>query len=226
MNLRHNPRNGPVSLTALHAAVSLPDERKAECSAITRLLLASGADTDARDSALGLAVRNDQVGAIKLLLEAGAEVNRVDPRDGEPPLFGACWPDSSKQTLKALISAGADVNGRSTWGSSALHEAVAHRCGEHHVAILLAAGASVNATDRAGMTALHIAADNGSSRTVKILLEYGADTNSTAKDGRTALDMARERLFGRGAKALTTAEKDAWAECIRLMGNASTLKAQ
>ena len=64
--------------------------------------------------------REGDLDAVKLLIDAGADVNaREDDEDGKTPLLAACCcynPD----IVRALIEAGADVNAKDEFGRTAL----------------------------------------------------------------------------------------------------------
>jgi uncharacterized protein len=94
---------------------------------------------------------------------------------------------------RLLMTAGADVNARSTnWLSvQPLHSALAAG-NEEVAAILIDAGADVNATQRSGFTPLQEAAATGSVASVDRLLAAGADRAAMNDDGKTAADLAAE----------------------------------
>ncbi|MGB7209617.1 MAG: ankyrin repeat domain-containing protein, partial [Pyrinomonadaceae bacterium] len=56
--------------------------------------------------------------------------------------------------------------------------------------LLISHGANPNAKNKTGRTALMIAAEHGSSETVRALLENGADVHVTTKKRQTAWDLA------------------------------------
>lgn len=97
------------------------------------------------------------------------------------------------ETVQALISAGADLNARSTGlgGVAALHASVFGRQYQS-MQLLLEAGADANQTQEGGFTALMGAAQNGHEHAVRTLLEHGADPAMRTDEGKTAADVARE----------------------------------
>lgn len=130
---------------------------------IARLLLAKGADVNAKDdserTALHFAAGNDSsmyaniIMLAKALLDAGAKVEAAD-NSGHTPLYNA------------IISGPIDA-----------------------VALLLDRGANVNTgvNIRGSLTPLGLAVHAKSTITMKLLVERGANPNFTLKDGRTLL---------------------------------------
>ena len=93
------------------------------------------------------------------------------------------------ETLRQLLTEGADVDGKSDAGATPLHGAATwgHR---DITELLLANGADVNAKDGNGMTPLHFTA-NGDHKDLSVLLvEKGAAVNAKARNGWTPLHVA------------------------------------
>jgi cell wall assembly regulator SMI1/ankyrin repeat protein len=128
---------------------------------------------------------------VKILLDAGAEVDRAEPRFGKTPLIGAAW-GGHAEVVRMLIGAGADVHARDKKLFTALMEAVGERkkANLEMVQTLIAAGADVNAAGKVATVLMHASRD-GSPAMVKALIAAGADVNATARFG-TALMMAAE----------------------------------
>jgi ankyrin repeat protein len=85
------------------------------------LLLDRGADADG--GALHFAAGGGRLELVRLLLEAGADVNRRDPRTGRTPLHAAvaAGPDGdAPEIVRVLLEAGADVDATTSDGASAL----------------------------------------------------------------------------------------------------------
>jgi ankyrin repeat protein len=197
------------------ALLKLLDRSSAEALEV-RALLARGADPNAASSAGGrsalmLAVGNGNLGAIRVLLAAGADANRR--ADSETPLCG-CIGNSFGQTddmALLLLAKGADPNLKCAQGNSPLRKALSYRS-EDTVAILLNAGARVDDVTEYGGTLLIDAARYGPSRNVEQLLKRGASVNAKDRYGNTALLVAKNRtiaalLIKAGADINTRDEK-------------------
>jgi ankyrin repeat protein len=125
--------------------------------------------------------------------------------------------DGNIDEVKSLLSQGADVNVRDTFGQTALHHAIV-KGHEKIVELLINRGSNIDAKDNAGRTPLHYAAgagglygvrdwaQAGDPNIVRILFDKGANINAADKEGRTPLhyatinsilrrDMAMVRLF-------------------------------
>lgn len=85
-----------------------------------RLLLERGADADG--GALHAAAGGARLELVRLLLAAGADVDRRDPDTGRTPLHAAVTggAEDSLEIVRVLLDAGADVNATTNDGASAL----------------------------------------------------------------------------------------------------------
>jgi cell wall assembly regulator SMI1/ankyrin repeat protein len=121
-------------------------------------------------TALGRAAALGDIESVKVLLRAGADVNKAYLGTFSP-LHAAASGETEEHVavVRALIEAGADVEG----GDSPTTPLMWARLPET-VGVLLAAGADVNAV-RWGGTALHWAIDCNQPEIVSLLLEQGAD---------------------------------------------------
>ena len=205
--------------TALHQAVRywhMCDDRTLEfCSKrakVIQVLLAAGADVDARDKLGGWTplhgaanegtwgeAWNEVVEVIEMLLVAGADPNARN-KVGRTPLHLAA-DSSSLAVIAVLLDAGAEVDARDEDGRTPLHRAASRTtpywaadegARPENVDALLNAGANIEARDHRGMTPLHHAADSRRSPAViAVLLDAGSDPQARDRDGRTPWDSAR-----------------------------------
>ncbi|MBZ5724192.1 MAG: ankyrin repeat domain-containing protein [Acidobacteriia bacterium] len=123
---------------------------------------------------------------LKLLLDAGADVNARNDFDATALLWGARDPDKAR----LLIARGANVNARSRQGRTPLMLAALRPGGSPVVALMLTSGADVHVADKRGNTALGLAASIGEVETMRLLLSKGADPEATNEKGETPLIMA------------------------------------
>lgn len=174
--------------------------------AVAELLLAQGAEVNARDR-FGWtplhAVPSAEVAA--LLIEKGADLNATAQRkltplhttpsadvvrllvdkganlealndSGNAPLVWQLQSNRAEPAI-ALIEKGADVKHANKGGYTALHAAGDFSNVENAIAPLVEKGAEVNAVDKLGMTPLHYACGKNLTRTAQALIEKGADVN-------------------------------------------------
>ena len=158
-------------------------------------------------SAQGLidAVRANDVGAVRTLLDARADVNAVQP-DGTTALHWAVERDAI-EIVQLLIRAGANVKATNRYGATPLWLASLNG-NAATIGVLLEAGADPSAASDEGETALMVAARTGKIDAVNLLLARGADPNVKEQwRGQTALMWAAaegyapviETLVARGA---------------------------
>jgi ankyrin repeat protein len=147
-----------------------------------------------RITSLLIAARQNDVQAVKALLEGGVDSNAVDQGSMSTPLaVAAIW--SSLDVLKLLLAAGANANAKAG-GKTALTSAIEYspdtRSGDPRaqqaqlaaVKALIAAGADVNAMDdRAGLTALTWAVVHDRIDIATALIDAGAKVNALNTHG-------------------------------------------
>lgn len=119
-------------------------------------------------TALGLASFLGQLGVVRALVAAGADVNAIGRNPGRyTPLTGAVA-GRAADVVRELLASGADANHRYGAGYTPLHEAAAS--GSDEIArMLVEAGADVDARTDEGRTALDMAREKGHLRVVDLL---------------------------------------------------------
>lgn len=137
---------------------------------------------------LGVAAQEGPLETVKLLVEAGQDVNRRDFH-GYTSLRTAAR-NGRTDIVKYLISKGADINTQADDGATPLE----HAAGKGHfdiVKLLVEKGANINLQDKEGDFALGEAARHGFYDIVKYLLDKGADTKLKNAEGNSAEELAR-----------------------------------
>jgi hypothetical protein len=126
-------------------------------------------------SSLAQACKNGSAAMVKMLLEAGADIN-LTLKGGETMLMLASR-SGNAEAVQMLLGRRANPNARERLGQTALMWAAA----EGHTAIvraLIAAGADTNAKTDSGFTPFFFAVREGRLDTVRAFLAAGADANA------------------------------------------------
>ena len=148
------------------------------------------ADTTAHASKLGDAVNAGDLAQVKILITAGANVDKGD-MFGTPLHMAVAR--GNLDIVAVLLDAGASIETKGTNGAHPLHLAALTNRPEV-AALLIARGAELEARDNNGMTPLLIAASNGNLEATQILLDAGADT--TAEGVRYPYNALAVAVFG------------------------------
>lgn len=176
-----DPNNPFTSPMPLAAAV----ERWSEHS--IQRLLAAGADVNATQhpGLLYIAVTGQNHSVVKMLLEAGVDVNS-DCYVGYSPFLAAVG-RGSLEMVETLLSAGSDIYYTDSYHS--VFGTAVKRGNLDVIQVLLKAGADIN-SDVDGAPPLHRAIKSNSESVFRLLLKAGADINARVRDGETALVLA------------------------------------
>lgn len=160
---------------------------------ITKMLLEAGAPFDDEKMPFVLidAARDGKMDMVKLLIQYGADVNRME--DMNAPITEAVL-SSQVETLRLLIKHGADVNVRSDfYERTPLIDALHRHFNENDpngpvmAMILLEAGADISYCDKDQRTALHLVPPP---QVASILLSKGAKVDTVDSFNQTPLSIA------------------------------------
>ena len=151
------------------------------------------AHTDAYgNTPLHQACWNGQGEVVKVLLEKGAEVEKLND-DGESPLILAVE-KGNLVIVDLLLAAGANAGSARLDGVAPLH--IAAKNGEHFIGkALINAGADKNVKTTDGKTPLILAAQCGRNDFTAMLIEAGADLNAVDNNRHSAMHYASEAGF-------------------------------
>jgi ankyrin repeat protein len=145
---------------------------------------------DGRQPALHLAMQEEQIDIVRVLLEYGADINSIGYH-GWTPLHVAAAIGNLKLTELCLFH-GASVRALTDTAQTPLHKA----CSSKNVGVvkaLLEAGAEKEAMNSRGMRPIHVAAHQNSLDTVRLLIEtYRVSISERDKFGETAADWAEK----------------------------------
>lgn len=158
-----------------------------------------------------VAIRNDNVGTLRSLLQRGLDPNTRSDK-GQPGLIVAMQEQSPKAAKVLLEQPAIDVDAPNNAGETALMIA-AIKGDTADVKLLLERGAKLN---RPGWSPLHYAATGPEPAIVKLLLDRGAEIDAPSPNGSTPLMLAAqyggeesvELLLDRGADVRRRNEKN------------------
>jgi ankyrin repeat protein len=173
--------NTPLHIAALH-----------DQPAIAALLIANGADVNARNIPLG----HDVIASKYLSQKADGDFNQK--AYGETPLTLALLSYHHKEMIELLLTHGADPNAFVHIGVTALQRAI-ERDLPYDVELLLANGADPDAINLGGSSSVHWAVLHGQTRILELLLNAGANPNAKDGAGRTPMFYAQNGYGGMGS---------------------------
>ena len=133
---------------------------------------------------LNVAVYTDNIQLVKLLLDQGVSVNRVNNFGN----LSISW-CISLEMAQYLVSKGIDINFVDKDGWTPLHD-YSSRTRLDIAKFLISRGAHINARDNIGFTPLMIALNSSPISFIQFLIKNGADVNIRTDDKSTALHLA------------------------------------
>ena len=168
--------------------------------------------------ALFAAIESDNAAMVRLLVEAGADVNAAEGFGGNTPLHEAVE-EGNAEIVQILVDAGADIEAEGFMGQTPLSLAAEEGASEI-MQILLGQGADNGTpegedkqTPAIGSEALFTAIKKGDVETVRLLVEAGADVNAAEGfGGNTPLHEAVEEGNAEIVQILVDAGADIEAE--------------
>lgn len=153
---------------------------------VTRLFNIHRTDPDSSLFSISEDYLNVETAAAHPKLESTASSGE-SKRDGEALMYASY--NGNIEIVRALLAAGADINGYDEYGETSLFKAA--EVGRMSITKeLLENGADVNARTDLGMTVLMRAALSGYVEITEALLDAGADVNTKNIDGETAITFA------------------------------------
>lgn len=175
---------------------------------------------------LHIACYQSELHLVKILVDAGADVNLVDPTAGTPLQIACCCrPDSSKEDQESVIlylinEANVDLHTIGGLLGCAINAACGWTSSEV-VRLMLEKGASIETEDNMGRTAVHFAA----ARSIGVFEEIfgsGGDVGLADTMGRTALHWASasgiayvvNRIISASRNSLDQGDRDGWTPLL------------
>ncbi|KAI5369129.1 putative ankyrin repeat-containing domain superfamily [Septoria linicola] len=139
-------------------------------------------------SPLAGAASHGQLGSVKYLVSAGAEISPSTTRSASSPLHQACR-SNSLAIVKFLLEHGADVNIDNAYKVTPIMYACRYSSSEI-VSLLLQYQPDLSKVSFIGSTALNWAVFPGKVDAAELLLRAGGDPNQAMPDGNTSLHCA------------------------------------
>ncbi|MEZ4270366.1 MAG: ankyrin repeat domain-containing protein [Myxococcota bacterium] len=175
-------------------------ERLAEAAAgeghipVLKALLDHGLPPGVLEAIAETAIMSRRPDVVEFLLDNGLSVDTVYERGKTLLMFAATGGYSKSEDnadiVRLLLSRGAKIDARNSWGESALHYAAKDGMTEA-VRVLVEAGADINAGDNRDSTPLMSASFDGHLGVVRLLAQDPRiEINARSKDGDTALLLA------------------------------------
>ncbi len=167
----------------LRLELFIDNARKGICDAVEKDIKAGGLDIDAVDvldqTALIAAANGGHIACMRMLIDAGADVNRANGAQWTPLMY-VTHAGSSLDAAKLLVEKGANVNARShNQGTPLIYASFIGA--EGIIDLLLANKADVNLENEMGFSALNAALEKGFKNIAEKLRRAGAKESAAKK---------------------------------------------
>ncbi len=133
------------------------------------------------------AIFSDKIDAVKMFIEAGADIKQKDSRDFSP--LGTALLKQDKTLAKLLLKSGVRINQEIVYALPPLYWAITSQ-DEELVKLLIDAGADLDQKGMIGRTPLHEAIKTKRPEIIKIFIEAGANLNQKDNFYKTPLHEA------------------------------------
>jgi len=185
---REETQNAQLAIQTVQAEVVVgDDETELRSYATVGIMVSSISQTKNK---LILAVRDDNLAEVKLLISRGKRVNvRNRNYDGNSPLHFAVE-NGNLEIAEVLLNAGAKIDFKNSDKRTPLMMLDEDATPEL-INLLLRHGAKIDSADKKKNTALMNATEYGETEIVQLLLGSGANANARNRDGKTALSLAK-----------------------------------
>lgn len=157
-------------------------------------------------TALMKAIENNDVAAVRKLVEQGANVDELEP-NGDAPLVMAAYLGHA-EIVRLLLDAGADVKAVDPGMKATALHAAAYAGRTEAAKLLVAGGIDIDKQGPYnGYTALHDAIWQNNVDVARVLIDAGANLTLKANSGQTPLDFARSKRANEIVKMIEAKEK-------------------